>query len=87
METYESTGESETLEKEVIESWLFEISDRCTCLSAPVKTMTCAVVGVSASSSGNRHDSTDAARRFDDVGVFTTVALDGAENLSVSNYT
>lgn len=86
METYASTGESDILEKDVIKSWFFEVRDRCTCLSAPVETMTDAVVGVSVSSSGNCHDSTEAARRFDDVGVFTIVAFDGAESLSVSNY-
>jgi hypothetical protein len=47
--------------------------------------ITGAAVATSASSSDNCHESTDAARRFDDVGVFKTVAFDGAERLSVLN--
>lgn len=85
IETYDSTGESDRPENEVMAVFPEVVSSKCTCLSAPVETMIGAdvVESASLSSRGFCQDSTDAARRFDEVGVCTMVGLDGAIRLSV----
>jgi hypothetical protein len=61
------------------------VSSRCICLSAPVKKMH----GRADAGSwpGLYQYSTDAASRFDDVGVEIIVGLDGANLMSASIYT
>lgn len=87
IDTYDSTGESDRPENEVMSAFRGAASSKCTCLSAPVDTMTGADGVESASFSfspqGFCHDSTDAASKFDEVGVCIMVGVDGAIQLSV----
>lgn len=90
MDTNERTGESDRPEKEVIAPCSEAVSRRCICLSAPVEKMNGRVdeaVTSLPSRQGLCQSSTEAASRFEDVGVVTIVGLDGAKLSSASIYT